>query len=108
RPGHCDGQTLHYSRKRTATAEVLSLVAPAAATALAPSPASTSGSEACGDVNAAASAASSRLPHRPSVQASRTSPGLIGWRRLTLISGSKDSPPRQDSTKLRIGCVCHC
>jgi hypothetical protein len=53
-------------------------------------------------------ASSSSAPHRPSEQASRTSPGSSLRRPVMVISGSSDSPPTQHSTKLRIGWACAC
>ena len=46
---------------------------------------------------------SSRPDHRPSVHASSMSPSWSLLRAVTLMSGSGTSPPKQHSTKLRIG-----
>ena len=88
---------------RTTAAVVLSAPAPTMPTDLSARRCSSSRNGARAGGNAAPISLSSMPPHKPSEQASRMSLASSGSRSPSDISGRYDSPPRQHSTKLRIG-----
>src|SRR5262245_14272573 len=89
--------------QRTTAAEVLSAPAPTTFTARSARRSSSSRSGARAGGNAPPISASSMPPHRPSEQTNKMSLASSGSRSPSDISGRKGSPPRQHSTKFRMG-----